>query len=88
MGYLRFISEVIPYVPLNDLQYKKAKLGDTPFKVNDSLGLYMLVNFKGSKLWRRKYQYRAKKKLVTHGAYPGVIEAACCFRHSSISASM
>ena len=43
-----------------------------PCKLYDGDGLYLLVNPSGSKLWRFKYQYEGKEKLISLGAYPAV----------------
>ena len=48
-------------------------LPDTkPIKLFDGAGLYLLVNFNGSKLWRFKYRYQGKEKLLSFGRYPEV----------------
>jgi len=57
---------------LTDLKIRKSKALEKPYKVYDSLGLFVLVNPNGSKLWRQKYKLHGKEKLVTHGAYPEV----------------
>lgn len=57
---------------LTDLKIRKAKPLEKPYKLYDSLGLFLLVNPNGSKLWRQKYTLREKERLLTHGAYPGV----------------
>jgi len=59
-------------VALTDLKIKKAKAKDRPYKMYDSLGLFVLVNPNGSKLWRQKYQLDGKERLITHGSYPAV----------------
>jgi hypothetical protein len=40
--------------------------------VVDERGLFLLVNPKGSKLWRFKYRYGNKEKQLSFGAYPDV----------------
>jgi len=59
-------------VALTDLKIKKAKPQDRPFKMYDSLGLFVLVNPNGSKLWRQKYQLDGKERTIAHGSYPVV----------------
>jgi len=49
---------------------KKAKSADKPFKMADGGGLYLLVQPNGSKLWRYKYRYQGKEKLISLGVYP------------------
>ena len=55
---------------LSDLKISKAKQKDKPYKLYDSLGLFLLVSPKGSKLWRQRYKYMGKEGLLTHGSYP------------------
>lgn len=57
---------------LTDTAIKKAKAGDKPVKLSDGKGLYLLVNPVGSKLWRWKYRYLGKEKVMALGAYPDV----------------
>ena len=57
---------------LTDTTIKKAKPGDKPVKLSDGKGLYLLVNPVGSKLWRWKYRFLGKEKLMSLGAYPDV----------------
>jgi len=59
-------------VALTDLKIKKAKAAERPYKLYDSLGLFVLVNPNGSKLWRHKYQLDGKERLIAHGSYPSV----------------
>ncbi|MEI8623441.1 tyrosine-type recombinase/integrase [Pseudoalteromonas sp. B137] len=42
------------------------------FKKFDSNGLYLLVNRTGSKLWRLKYKYGGKHKVMALGKYPTI----------------
>lgn len=57
---------------LTDLKIKKAKAKEKPYKMYDALGLFVLINPNGSKLWRQKYQLNGKERLITHGSYPSV----------------
>jgi len=43
-----------------------------PFKQSDFDGLYLLVNPNRSKLWRFKYRWFGKEKLLALGKYPDV----------------
>ncbi|AOH84091.1 hypothetical protein AWL63_09060 [Sphingomonas panacis] len=43
------------------------------YKLADGEGLYLLVRPNGSKLWRFKYRFDGKEKLLSFGAYPDVI---------------
>lgn len=49
---------------------KNAKPRDKDYKLADSGGLYLLVKKNGSKLWRQKYYFLRKERLMSHGAYP------------------
>ncbi len=57
---------------LSKLQIKKAKAKERPYKLADGEGLFLLVQPNGSKLWRLKYRYRGKEKLLSFGAYPDI----------------
>lgn len=55
---------------LNNTACKNAKPKERPYKMADSGGLYLLVNPSGSKLWRLKYRFLGKEKLLALGSYP------------------
>lgn len=57
-------------MPLTDSAIKTAKPKDKPYKLADGLGLYLLVNPNGSRLWRIKYRIEGKEKTLSLGAYP------------------
>jgi integrase len=57
---------------LTDIEIRKTKPQDKPFKLADSKGLYLLVNPKGGKLWRFDYRFQGKRKTLALGAYPEV----------------
>jgi len=61
---------------LSEMQIKKAKATERPYKLADGDGLFLLVQENGSKLWRLKYRYRGKEELFSLGAYPDVGIAA------------
>jgi hypothetical protein len=62
-------------VMLTDTAVKNAKPGihpkhgkiDRPYKLADSLGLYLLVNMNGSKWWRVDYRHQGKRKTLSAG---------------------
>lgn len=58
---------------LSDPEAKNAKPGEAPYKLFDGEGLFLLVQPKGGKLWRLKYRFGAKEKLLALGAYPEVM---------------
>ncbi|MES1984016.1 MAG: Arm DNA-binding domain-containing protein [Pseudomonadota bacterium] len=43
-----------------------------PYKVADSPGLYLLVNPRGSKLWRIKYRIDGVERKLSLGTYPDI----------------
>jgi hypothetical protein len=43
-------------MPLTVLGIKQAKAKDTPYKLADEKGLYLVVTPRGSKLWRFDYR--------------------------------
>ena len=55
---------------LTDLLIRKAFPSEKPYKMSDDRGLFLLVNPSGSKLWRQKYHFDGKEKLLSHGTYP------------------
>ncbi|MGL4230238.1 MAG: Arm DNA-binding domain-containing protein, partial [Casimicrobium sp.] len=55
-----------------DVKFRNAKPTEKPYKLGDSLGLYLLVNPSGSKYWRFKYRLDGKEKLLALGVYPDV----------------
>lgn len=57
-------------MPLTELEAKYAKRRDRSYKLADGGGLFLLVQPNGSKLWRMKYRYHGKEKLLSFGAYP------------------
>lgn len=59
-------------MPLTDIVIRNAKPTDKPFKLSDANGLYLLVNPTGSRLWRLKYRFLGKEKVLALGAYPTV----------------
>ncbi len=59
-------------VPLTDMKVQKAKPQDKPVTLFDGGGLFLMVTPSGGKLWRFKYRYDGKQKLLALGAYPEV----------------
>ncbi len=58
--------------PLTDTKVKNAKSNDKSYKISDGGGLFIEIAKSGSKLWRLKYQFQGKEKLISLGAYPNV----------------
>jgi integrase len=57
---------------LTDTALKHLKPGIKPFKRGDALGLYILVQPSGSRLWRFDYSITGRRKTAALGAYPTV----------------
>ncbi len=55
---------------LTDTAIRTVKLAKKPFKMYDREGLFLLVNPGGSKLWRWRYRFDDKEKLMALGEYP------------------
>jgi integrase len=69
---------------LTELAIRSAKTSDKPVKMFDGEGLFLLVQAQGGKLWRLKYRYAGKEKLLALGAYPDVsLKQARERRHSA-----
>lgn len=57
---------------LTDGSIRKAKPKTKPYKMADGGGLFLQVQPSGGKLWRYKYRFAGKEKLLSLGAYPDV----------------
>ncbi|MBC9031150.1 DUF4102 domain-containing protein [Sphingomonas sp. JC676] len=63
-------------MPLKELEVRYTQRRQRPFKLSDGGGLYLLVQPNGPKLWRLKYRFDGKEKLLSFGKYPEVALAA------------
>ena len=59
-------------MPLSDTSVRNAKAQDKALKLFDGDGLFLFVSPAGGKLWRLKYRFQGKEKLLALGAYPDV----------------
>jgi len=59
-------------IPLSDMKVQKAKPQNKPFTLFDGGGLFLMVSPTGGKLWRFKYRFDGKQKLLAFGSYPEV----------------
>lgn len=57
---------------LTELACKKAASREKAFKLSDAGGLYLHISPAGSKVWRWKYRFGGKEKLLSIGRYPTV----------------
>ncbi len=69
-------------VGLTDTAIRRSHPTEKPYKLADGKGLYLLVNPSGGKLWRWKYRYNSKEKLMPFGSYPEVTLADARARHA------
>jgi integrase len=59
-------------MPLNEMKIRNAKPKEKFYKLSDSDGLYLHVTEKGVKLWRFRYRFGGKYKLLACGSYPEI----------------
>lgn len=57
---------------LTDALIRKAKSESKDYKISDEKGLILLVKANGSKLWRYRYRFAGKEKMLAIGAYPEI----------------
>jgi integrase len=67
---------------LTDIQIRRAKSKDKPYKMTDGGRLYLWVTPSGGKIWRWAFAHEGKAKLMTLGKYPDVPLALARSRHS------
>ncbi|MBS0448527.1 MAG: tyrosine-type recombinase/integrase [Proteobacteria bacterium] len=69
---------------LSELAIRSAKPQEKPAKLFDGEGMFLLIQPTGGKLWRLKYRYAGREKLLALGAYPQVsLKAARERRHAA-----
>lgn len=54
---------------LSDIQIKRAKPQEKPYKLNDGAGLSLLVEVNSAKGWRFRYRFIGKPKMISFGVY-------------------
>lgn len=59
-------------MPLSDLSANNAKPQQKPAKMFDGGGLFLFIAPTGGKMWRLKYRFKGKEKLLALGVYPDV----------------
>jgi integrase len=57
---------------LTDLQVRKAKAEEKPYRIADEKGLFLFVTPAGAKLWRYRFRFNGKEQTLSLGAYPDV----------------
>lgn len=68
---------------LTETKISKAKTRPNSYRLTDGRGLYLEVRPNGGKLWRYKYSFDGKEKLMALGIYPDVPLAVARTRHLS-----
>ena len=67
---------------ITDTEIKRAKPEQKPYSMSDSGGLRLVISPAGGKLWRWKYRFEGKEKLMSLGKYPDVSVGLARQRHS------
>jgi Arm DNA-binding domain len=67
---------------LTDTEIRKSKPAEASYRLSDSGGMYLVVSPAGGKLWRWKYRFDAKEKLMALGKYPQISLAMARERHA------
>jgi integrase len=57
---------------LTQFAITNAKPKAKPYKLSDGEGLHLLIQPAGSKLWRFRYQFAGREKMISLGAFPEV----------------
>jgi integrase len=79
-GYINQ-SDAGARMALTDLEVRRVKAKEKPYKLGDGGGLFLWVTPSGGKLWRWTYRHQGKQKLMTLGKYPDVSLALARERH-------
>jgi hypothetical protein len=61
-----------PHMALDALTVKASKPKEKRYRLYDANSLYLEITPKGGKLWRLKYRYAGKEKLLSLGAFPNI----------------
>ncbi|MBW8296192.1 integrase arm-type DNA-binding domain-containing protein [Sphingopyxis sp.] len=59
-------------MPLTSIAIQNAKPREKPYKMGDALGLFLLIQPSGGKLWRLKYRIDGREKKLGLGTFPDV----------------
>lgn len=68
---------------LTDTEIRKAKAKSSAYRMSDGGGLYIWITPAGGKLWRWKYRFEGREKLMTFGSYPDVSLSLARERHTA-----
>mgnify|MGYP002173284919 CR=1 FL=1 len=67
-----------PHMAISEFAARNAKPREKVYKIYDGGGLHLLVRPNGSKLWRLKFRFAGKEKVLSFGPYPIVSIAEAC----------
>jgi len=73
---------------LTDLKIKAAQPNSKPYHLTDGFGLFLSIQPNGSKLWRWKYRFEGKFRLMALGSYPEVTLAKARAAHAEARAKL
>lgn len=59
-------------MPLTDTAIRNAKPRETPYKISDGGGLFLLVKPTGARYWRMAYRWHGKQRTLAIGVYPTI----------------
>jgi len=57
---------------LTELEIRKAKPKEKPYKLADGDGMYLYVHSNGGRYWRMDYRFGGKRKTLALGVYPEI----------------
>jgi integrase len=57
---------------LSEMAVRAARPAEKPYKLFDERGLFLYVTAAGGRVWRFKYRFEGREKLISFGLYPDV----------------
>src|SRR5271163_4696553 len=73
---------------LTDLKIKASRPTSKPYHLTDGHGFFLVIQPNGSKLWRWKYRFEGKFRLMAFGSYPIVGLADARAAHAAARAKL
>jgi Phage integrase central domain/Arm DNA-binding domain len=68
---------------LKDVEVKKAKALERPYKLFDGGGMFLYVTPRGNKVWRWRYRFQGKYQQMSLGSYPEVTLQEARLKHQA-----